>query len=51
MRDRHHGYGLFGAYRVIQHVMNLESVFTREITQEVPALILGRGQTGAEDVQ
>jgi len=45
-RDMHGGNGIADEYHVIRHVMNLESVFTYEGTDDVHALILGRAITG-----
>ncbi len=47
-RDMHGGNGISDEYHVIRHVMNLEAVNTYEGTHDVPALILGRGQTGIQ---
>ncbi|MEX0723741.1 MAG: acyl-CoA dehydrogenase [Gracilimonas sp.] len=41
-RDMHGGNGIVGEYRVIHHVMNLESVNTYEGTYDIHGLILGR---------
>ncbi|MEP5944580.1 MAG: acyl-CoA dehydrogenase, partial [Balneola sp.] len=41
-RDMHGGNGIVGDYRVIHHVMNLESVNTYEGTYDIHGLILGR---------
>jgi glutaryl-CoA dehydrogenase len=45
-RDMHGGNGIVDEYHVIRHMMNLETVNTYEGTQDVHALILGRGITG-----
>lgn len=47
-RDMHGGNGISDEYHVIRHVMNLESVNTYEGTNDIHALILGRGQTGLQ---
>jgi glutaryl-CoA dehydrogenase len=41
-RDMHGANGITGDYRVIHHVMNLESVSTYEGTYDIHGLILGR---------
>jgi glutaryl-CoA dehydrogenase len=41
-RDMHGANGITGEYRVIHHVMNLESVNTYEGTYDIHGLILGR---------
>ena len=45
-RDMHGGNGISEEYRVIRHMVNLETVNTYEGTHDVHALILGRGITG-----
>jgi glutaryl-CoA dehydrogenase len=45
-RDMHGGNGIVDEYRVIRHVLNLETVNTYEGTHDIHALILGRAQTG-----
>lgn len=47
-RDMHGGNGIVGDYRVIHHVMNLESVNTYEGTFDIHGLILGREITGIQ---
>lgn len=47
-RDIHGGNGISGEYRVIHHVMNLESVNTYEGTYDIHGLILGREITGIQ---
>jgi glutaryl-CoA dehydrogenase len=47
-RDMHGGNGISDEYHVIRHVMNLESVKTYEGTDDIHALILGRGITGIQ---
>jgi len=47
-RDMHGGNGIVGDYRVIHHVMNLESVNTYEGTYHIHGLILGREITGIQ---
>ncbi len=47
-RDIHGGNGIVGDYRVIHHVMNLESVNTYEGTYDIHGLILGREITGIQ---
>ncbi|TVQ67766.1 MAG: acyl-CoA dehydrogenase [Balneolaceae bacterium] len=47
-RDMHGGNGVSGEYRVIHHVMNLESVHTYEGTHDIHGLILGREITGIQ---
>jgi glutaryl-CoA dehydrogenase len=42
------GNGISDEYHVIRHVMNLEAVNTYEGTNDVHALILGRGITGMQ---
>ena len=44
-RDMHGANGITGEYRVIHHVMNLESVVTYEGTHDIHGLILGRELT------
>ena len=45
-RDMHGGNGITGDYRVIHHMVNLESVNTYEGTYDIHGLILGREITG-----
>lgn len=47
-RDMHGGNGITGDYRVIHHVMNLETVVTYEGTYDIHGLILGREITGIQ---
>ena len=47
-RDMHGGNGISGAFGVIRHMINLETVNTYEGTHDVHALILGRAQTGLQ---
>lgn len=47
-RDMLGGNGISGEYRVIHHVMNLESVNTYEGTYDIHGLILGREITGIQ---
>lgn len=47
-RDMHGGNGISGEYRVIHHMMNLESVNTYEGTYDIHGLILGREVTGIQ---
>ena len=47
-RDMHGGNGVTGDYRVIHHVLNLESVNTYEGTYDIHGLILGREITGIQ---
>lgn len=47
-RDMHGANGITGEYRVIHHVMNLESVNTYEGTYDIHGLILGRELTGIQ---
>lgn len=47
-RDMHGGNGVTGDYRVIHHVINLESVKTYEGTHDIHGLILGREITGIQ---
>lgn len=47
-RDMHGGNGISGAYQVMRHMINLETVNTYEGTHDVHALILGRAQTGLQ---
>ena len=46
--DMHGGNGISGEYRVIHHVVNLESVNTYEGTYDIHGLILGREITGIQ---
>jgi glutaryl-CoA dehydrogenase len=41
-RDMHGANGITGEYRVIHHMLNLESVNTYEGTYDIHGLILGR---------
>ena len=45
-RDMHGGNGISGAYPVMRHLINLETVNTYEGTHDIHALILGRAITG-----
>ena len=47
-RDIHGGNGISGEYRVIHHMINLESVNTYEGTYDIHGLILGREITGIQ---
>ncbi|MAO66144.1 MAG: acyl-CoA dehydrogenase [Balneola sp.] len=47
-RDMHGGNGIVGDYRIIHHMMNLESVNTYEGTYDIHGLILGREITGIQ---
>lgn len=47
-RDMHGGNGITGDYRVIHHMVNLESVNTYEGTFDIHGLILGREITGIQ---
>lgn len=47
-RDMHGGNGITGDYRVIHHMVNLESVNTYEGTYDIHGLILGREITGIQ---
>ncbi len=47
-RDMHGGNGITGEYRVIHHMVNLESVNTYEGTFDIHGLILGRDITGIQ---
>jgi glutaryl-CoA dehydrogenase len=47
-RDMHGGNGITGEYRVIHHMVNLESVNTYEGTFDIHGLILGREITGIQ---
>ena len=47
-RDMHGGNGITGDYRVIHHMVNLESVNTYEGTYDIHGLILGRENTGIQ---
>ncbi len=47
-RDMHGANGIQGAYHVMRHAQNLETVNTYEGTHDVHALILGRAQTGLQ---
>ena len=47
-RDMLGGNGIVGEYRVVHHMMNLESVNTYEGTYDIHGLILGRALTGIQ---
>ncbi|MEM9901623.1 MAG: acyl-CoA dehydrogenase [Pseudomonadota bacterium] len=47
-RDMHGGNGIQEEYRVMRHMVNLETVNTYEGTHDIHALILGRAQTGLQ---
>jgi glutaryl-CoA dehydrogenase len=47
-RDMMGGNGITGEYRVIHHMVNLESVNTYEGTYDIHGLILGREITGIQ---
>src|SRR5579863_5359980 len=47
-RDVHGANGIVGAYHVMRHAQNLETVNTYEGAHDVHALILGRAQTGLQ---
>jgi len=47
-RDMHGANGITGEYRVIHHMVNLESVNTYEGTYDIHGLILGREITGIQ---
>ncbi len=47
-RDMHGGNGISEEYKVMRHMINLETVNTYEGTHDVHALILGRAQTGLQ---
>ncbi|HYW34500.1 MAG TPA: acyl-CoA dehydrogenase [Balneolaceae bacterium] len=47
-RDMHGANGITGDYRVIHHMMNLETVNTYEGTHDIHGLILGREITGIQ---
>ncbi|NNE34754.1 MAG: acyl-CoA dehydrogenase [Rhodothermales bacterium] len=47
-RDMHGGNGITGEYRVVHHMVNLESVNTYEGTYDIHGLILGREITGLQ---
>lgn len=47
-RDMHGGNGISGEYRVVHHMLNLESVNTYEGTYDIHGLILGREITGIQ---
>ena len=47
-RDMHGGNGIQIEYKVMRHLVNLETVNTYEGTHDVHALILGRAQTGLQ---
>ena len=47
-RDMHGGNGIHGAYHVMRHAQNLETVNTYEGAHDIHALILGRAITGIQ---
>jgi len=47
-RDMHGGNGISEDYHILRHAINLETVNTYEGTQDIHALIIGRGITGLE---
>ncbi|PRY95301.1 glutaryl-CoA dehydrogenase [Hasllibacter halocynthiae] len=47
-RDMHGGNGISEEFKVMRHMLNLETVNTYEGTHDVHALILGRAQTGLQ---
>ena len=47
-RDMHGGNGISEEFRVMRHMINLETVNTYEGTHDIHALILGRAQTGIQ---
>ena len=47
-RDMHGGNGISIEFKVMRHMINLETVNTYEGTHDVHALILGRAQTGLQ---
>lgn len=47
-RDMLGGNGISDEYHVMRHLSNLETVNTYEGTQDIHALILGRGITGLQ---
>ena len=47
-RDMHGGNGISDEYPVMRHMINLETVGTYEGTNDIHALILGKGQTGIQ---
>jgi len=47
-RDMHGGNGISEDFKVMRHMINLETVNTYEGTHDVHALILGRAQTGLQ---
>ena len=47
-RDMHGGNGISGDFRVVHHMINLESVNTYEGTYDIHGLILGREITGIQ---
>ncbi len=47
-RDMHGGNGISAEFKVIRHMVNLETVNTYEGTHDVHALIIGRAQTGLQ---
>lgn len=47
-RDMLGGNGITGEYRIVHHMMNLESVITYEGTYDIHGLILGREITGIQ---
>lgn len=50
-RDMHGGNGTSGEFRVIHHMVNLESVNTYEGTYDIHGLIVGREITGLQSFQ
>ena len=44
-RDMHGGNGISDEYHIIRHMLNLEAVNTYEGTQDIHALIIGKGIT------
>ena len=47
-RDMHGGNGISEDFKVMRHMINLETVNTYEGTHDIHALILGRAQTGLQ---
>ena len=47
-RDMHGGNGIAQDFKVMRHMINLETVNTYEGTHDIHALILGRAQTGLQ---
>ena len=50
-RDIHGGNGNSGEFRVIYHMMNMETVYTYEGTYDIHGLIIGRELTGIQSFQ